>query len=72
MREAHEKVPIRLAGFCLLSNHFHLLLWPHEDGELSRWMQWLTFAATIEFVKAAAMSGSGDSKRFLCSPMNTI
>jgi putative transposase len=32
---------MRLTGFCLLSNHFHLLLWPHEDGDLSRWMQWL-------------------------------
>ena len=21
--------------------HFHLLLSPHEDGDLSRWMQWL-------------------------------
>ncbi|HMP69981.1 MAG TPA: transposase [Pirellulaceae bacterium] len=25
MREAHEKVPMRLAGFCLMTNHFHLL-----------------------------------------------
>jgi len=41
MREAHEKVPMRLTRFCLMSNHFHLLLWPHEDGDLSRWMQWL-------------------------------
>ena len=41
MLEAHEKVPMRLTGFCLMTNHFHLLLWPHEDGDLSRWMQWL-------------------------------
>ncbi len=39
MREAHEKVPMRLIGFCLMTNHFHLLLWRHEDGDLSRWMQ---------------------------------
>ena len=30
---------LRLVGYCLLDNHFHLLLWPHEDGDLSRWMQ---------------------------------
>jgi len=30
-----------LTGFCLMINHFHLLLWPYEDGDLSRWMQWL-------------------------------
>ena len=31
MREAHEKVPMRLTGFCLMTNHFHLVLWPHEE-----------------------------------------
>ena len=24
-----------------MSNHFHFVLWPHDDGDLSRWMQWL-------------------------------
>ena len=28
-----------------MTNHFHLLLWPHEDGDLSRWMQWLMTSA---------------------------
>ena len=28
MREAHDHVPMRLTGYCLLNNHFHLLLWP--------------------------------------------
>ncbi|MDG2128288.1 MAG: transposase [Fuerstiella sp.] len=32
---------LRLVGYCLLDNHFHLLLWLHEDGDLSRWLQWL-------------------------------
>ena len=45
MREAHEKVPLRLTGYCLMTNHFHLRLWPHEDGDLSRWMQWLDAVA---------------------------
>jgi len=35
---------MRLVGFCLMNNHFHLLLWPHKDGDLSRWMQWLMTA----------------------------
>ena len=32
---------MRVLGWCLMPNHFHLVLWPHEDGDLSRWMQWL-------------------------------
>jgi REP-associated tyrosine transposase len=39
--EAHERCPMRLLAYCLMPNHFHLVLWPHGDGDLSRWMQWL-------------------------------
>ena len=33
---------MRLCAYCLMPNHFHLVLWPAEDGQLSRFMQWLT------------------------------
>src|SRR4051794_10612021 len=36
MRESNERLPMGLVGYCLLTNHFQLLLWPHEDGDLSR------------------------------------
>ena len=29
-----------------MPNHFHLLLWPREDGDLSTFMQWLTMTDT--------------------------
>ncbi len=32
---------IRLLGWCVMSNHWHLILWPDADGQLSRFMQWL-------------------------------
>lgn len=34
-------LPMRLLAYCLMPNHVHLVLWPREDGEVSRWMQWL-------------------------------
>jgi len=34
-------VPMRVLGWCLMPNHFHLVLWPHEAGDLSQWMHWL-------------------------------
>jgi putative transposase len=37
--EAQEKLPMRIVGYCLVPNHVHLVLWPKEDGDLSRWMQ---------------------------------
>ena len=41
LNEANDRCSMRLLGFCLLPNHFHLVAWPRADGDLSRWMQWL-------------------------------
>ena len=39
--EAHARVPMRVLAYCLMPNHFHLVLWPFADGDVSRWMQWV-------------------------------
>jgi len=39
MRRACDHVTMRVLGYCLMPNHFHLALWPREDGDMSRWMQ---------------------------------
>ena len=33
-----EAVPTRLLAYCLMHNHWHLLLWPRKDGELAAFM----------------------------------
>jgi REP element-mobilizing transposase RayT len=33
---AQEVVPMRVLAYCLMPNHFHLVLWPRGDGDLSR------------------------------------
>jgi len=42
--ETREKVPLRILAWCLMPNHWHLVLWPKEDGRLSRFMLRLTTA----------------------------
>jgi putative transposase len=37
-----ETTPMRVCGFCLMPNHWHLVLWPERDGDLARFMQKLT------------------------------
>jgi len=37
--EACVRLPMRVVAFCLMPNHLHLALWPHSDGDLTRWMQ---------------------------------
>ena len=39
--KANQRIPMRVMGYCLMPNHFHLMVRPFGDGELSTWMQWL-------------------------------
>lgn len=42
LAEAKEQVPMRVLAFCLMPNHFHLVLWPERGEELSRFVGWLS------------------------------
>ncbi len=42
LRETADEVPVRILAWCLMPNHWHLLLWPRADGQLGRFMQRLT------------------------------
>jgi putative transposase len=64
MCEAHEDVPMRLTGYYLLSHHFHLILWPHGDGDLSRWMQWLMTSHVLRYDRHDKGSGRVWQGRF--------
>lgn len=35
------EIPMPVLGYCLMPNHFHLVVWPQHDGDLSRWMHWV-------------------------------
>src|SRR5437016_4558418 len=37
-------VALRPIAYCLMPNHFHFVLWPEGDDDLSRGMHWLTTA----------------------------
>jgi hypothetical protein len=37
---------MRLLAYCLLPNHWHLVVWPRHDGELSDFGHWLTLTHT--------------------------
>ena len=47
LTEALGHVPgMRLLSYCLMPNHWHLVLWPLRDGELSDFGHWLTLTHT--------------------------
>jgi putative transposase len=39
---AQERIRLRLLAYCLMPNHFHLVLSPDGPDDVSRWMHWLT------------------------------
>lgn len=39
--EATHNIPIKIFGYCLMPNHFHLIVMPLQGEDLSRWMQWV-------------------------------
>lgn len=46
LAEAADHVPMRLLAYVVMPNHWHLLLWPVGDEDLSASMHWLTLAHT--------------------------
>jgi len=58
-REAQRLVPIRCLAYCLMPNHFHLVLWPREDGEMSRFMFRFTTTHAKRWHMAHGTSGTG-------------
>ena len=71
MREANDKVPMRVTGYCLMANHFHLLLWPKKDGDLSRWMQWLLTSHVRRYHRLYQGSGHVWEGRFKAFPVQS-
>jgi putative transposase len=69
MAEAIERLPMRLLAWCVMTNHFHLVLWPHHDGDLSRWMQWFLTAHVRRYHRHYNSSGHVWQGRFKAFPI---
>ncbi|HEX2475991.1 MAG TPA: transposase [Lacipirellulaceae bacterium] len=59
LQAAGKRVPIRLLAYCIMPNHWHLVLWPKTDDDLSLYMQWLTVTHTQRWHLAHSSSGTG-------------
>lgn len=59
LEEAQEKFEMRILAYCLMPNHFHLALHPLEDGDLGKYMQWLTLTHTQRWHTKNETTGTG-------------
>ena len=37
--DARARLPVDVLGYCLMPNHFHLVIRPQAEGDLGRWVQ---------------------------------
>ena len=59
LEEAIERYRTDVLAWCLLPNHWHLVVKPHQDGELSRFVGWLTLTHTQRWHAHCHNTGSG-------------
>lgn len=59
LREGHERFAMRMLAYCIMLNHWHLVLWPRRDGDLSRFMAWVTLTHTQRWHAHRKTAGSG-------------
>jgi putative transposase len=68
MKEAKIRYAVKIFAYCLMPNHFHIVVMPHRSGDLSKWMQWLMTSHVRRFHRHYGTSGhiwQGRYKSFL-------
>jgi putative transposase len=72
MIEAHQRHPIRIPSYCVLSNHRHLVVWPEADGQVTAFFRWPAHTHAMRWRVAHPTVGYGHlyQGRFKSFPMH--
>ena len=68
--EAHARHPIAIYSYCLMGNHWHLVVHPERDGQVTAFFKWLTHAHAMRWRTAKKTVGHGPLYRN-CLPCHT-
>jgi len=71
LAQAVERFEPRLLAYCVLPKHWHLVLTPRKDGDLSKLMGWLTTTHSARWHAKPRRSGTGGlyERRFQSFPV---
>ena len=77
LEDAVQKYSMRLLAYCLMANHWHLVLYPRSDGDMGLFMGWLTNTHTRRWHTEKETIGQGHLyqgryKSFLCQEDNHL
>lgn len=59
MREAHDKFPLEILAYCVMPNHWHFVLRPLEDGQLTAFLRCVAHTHTMRWHAHHHTSGTG-------------
>ena len=59
MVEAHENEPLRMLGYCLMPDRWHMVVWPRDDQQLSNFVRWLSVTHAMRWRVAHRSAGDG-------------
>jgi len=61
IEQAQKRVPLRIIGYCVMSNYWHFVDWPKtgEDDQVSEFFRWLTATHTQRWHAFHGTSGMG-------------
>lgn len=73
LTQACERASMRLLAYCVMPNHWRLVVWPRREGDLSRFMNWLTLTHTQRWHQHRHTVGEGHvyQGRFKAFPVET-
>ena len=59
LQDTLKLAPMRICAYCLMSNHWHFLLWPEHDRDLAAFMQRLTITHVRRWQESRRYVGLG-------------
>jgi putative transposase len=75
LEEATKREEVEVLAYCIMPNHWHLVLLPKRDGDLSEFMKWLSNTHTKRWHAMKGTTGQGHLyqgryKSFICQEDN--
>ena len=59
LSEAWERTPIRILDYTVMPNHWHFVLWPQSDAEVTEFLRWLANTHTMRWHAHHGTGGTG-------------
>jgi putative transposase len=57
--EAYEKFPLEILAYCVMPNHWHFVLRPTKEGQLTAFLRWVAHTHTMRWHAQHHTSGTG-------------